>query len=88
MALMTTYSSKGSMKVQLLSSILWNGQHQERGSVLEITYIEAMNLIDRGRAKPYAEPEKPAQNRAVALESSDEQTVTKRKYKKRVISGD
>lgn len=72
------------MKVTLKSPILWDGQHRDAGSVLDIAEIQAYNLIGRDRAVPYVEPAKPATNRAVGLETSDEvQNVVKRAYKKK-----
>lgn len=71
------------MKIQLKSPILWNGEHNEAGSVLDLNDTEAANLIGRGRAVPYTEP-KPAVNRSVGLETSGEtQNVVKRAYKRK-----
>lgn len=72
------------MKVQLKSAILWNGKHNESGSVLDVSETEAYGLIGRGRAVPYSEPAPAASNRSVGLETSDEtQNVLKRAYKRK-----
>jgi hypothetical protein len=76
------------MKVELKSSILWGGQHQEAGSVLDISETDAYNLIGRDRAVPYTPP-KPVEpvNRSVGLEKSDEkQNVVKRAYKRKTAA--
>jgi len=74
------------MKVELLSSIQWDMQHRDAGEVLDISNNDAHWLISRGRAKPYAEPEYPVENRSVALETSDAPKVYKRTYKKKSAS--
>ncbi len=72
------------MKVQLKSAILWNGQHNESGSVLDVSETEAYGLIGRGRAVPYSEPAPVVPNRSVGLETSGEtQNVVKRAYKRK-----
>ena len=72
------------MKVELKSPILWNGKHNEAGTVLDLNETQAYNLIGRGRAVPYAEPAQPAVNRSVGLEASEEtQNVIKRAYKRK-----
>lgn len=72
------------MKVKLTGSVLWNGQHQGPGQVLDLNEVEAHNLVGRGRAVFHVEESKPVENRAVALEASTETTnVVKRAYKRK-----
>jgi len=78
------------MKIKLRSSILWEGQHHDSGSILEVSSTAAYNLISRGRAVKFTETEirdsqagQNAQetNRSVGLETSeDRQGVIKRTY--------
>lgn len=78
------------MKVELTGSILWDGLHRDPGEVLDLSDIDAANLIGRGRAKKYeprVEVEPPIQNRSVGLETSDvEPKVTKRTYKRKTTA--
>jgi len=71
------------MKIRLTSSILWDGYHREAGDVLDLTDVESSNLIGRGRAVPYVEPEKITTNRAIGVEKSEPENVTTRKSYKR-----
>lgn len=74
------------MKIELKSPILWEGQHQAAGSVLDVSETHAYNLIGRGRAVKFVEPApKPATtDRSVGLETSDSQKdVVKRAYKRK-----
>ena len=71
------------MKITLTSSILWGGQHREAGDVLDLTDTEALNLIGRGRAVPYTQPEEITTNRAVGVKKSQPENVTTRKSYKR-----
>ena len=43
------------MKVRLLSSIAWAGEHQEAGRALEVSDADAHWLISRGRAVAWTE---------------------------------
>lgn len=43
------------MKVKLVSSIAWEGQHQEEGRVLDLEDADAHWLINRGRAIEWKE---------------------------------
>ena len=75
------------MKVELLSSILWDGNHRDAGEVLDISETEAWGLIGRGRAKPYDAPAKPIENRAVGIETTTaEPKIVKRSYKKKTTA--
>ena len=71
------------MKVKLTRGILHEKEHYDAGQVLELSNIEAQKLFGMGKAVPYAE-EVVVENRAVALESSDEPVLQKRTYKKKV----
>jgi len=75
------------MKIKLRSSIFWDGKHCEIGEVLDVTGSEAANLIGRGRAIPYSEPEKAATNRAIGLNKSEAEDVTTRKPGKQKAKG-
>ena len=75
------------MKIELLSSILWDGNHRNAGEVIDVSETDAYGLIGRGRAKPYDEPAKPIENRAVGLETTTaEPKVIKRTYKKKTTA--
>jgi hypothetical protein len=71
------------MKVKLTRGILHEKEHYDAGQVLELSAVEAHKLLGMGKAVPYAE-EVVVENRAVALESSDEPVLQKRTYKKKV----
>jgi len=74
------------MKIELKSPILWEGQHQAAGSILDVSETHAYNLIGRGRAVKFAEPApKPTStDRSVGLDTSDGQKdVVKRAYKRK-----
>jgi len=74
------------MKIELKSPILWEGQHQAAGSILDVSETHAYNLIGRGRAVKFAEPAPKPTNtdRSVGLETSDGQKdVVKRAYKRK-----
>jgi len=71
------------MKVKLTRGILHEKEHYDAGQVLELSNIEAQKLFGMGKAVPYAE-EPVIENRAVALESSEEPVLQKRTYKKKV----
>lgn len=71
------------MKITLLSSILWGGDHREAGDVLDLAEIDAQSLIARGRAKVYTEPQQIDTNRALGVNKSTNSTLTKRSYKKK-----
>lgn len=71
------------MKITLTSSILWNGEHREVGDVLDIADGDAANLIGRGRAVPYTEPQEITTNRAIGVKKSQPENVTTRKSYKR-----
>ena len=43
------------MKVKLVSSIAWNGEHQEAGKPLEVSDADGAWLISRGRAVAWTE---------------------------------
>jgi len=43
------------MKVKLVSSIAWNGEHQEAGKALEVSDADGYWLISRGRAVAWTE---------------------------------
>ena len=73
------------MKVELLRSILWFGEHQDAGQVIEISDQDANTLIAYGKAKPYAEPKAPVVNRAVEIETSTVPKTTKRTYRKKTV---
>lgn len=78
------------MKIKLRSSILWEGQHHDSGSILEVSSTAAYNLISRGRAVKFTEADVKSSetgqnaketNRSVGLETSeDRQDVIKRTY--------
>jgi len=77
------------VKVMLRSSILWEKEHRDAGEVIEVSEIDAQWLIGRGRAVPYAEPQKPATNRAVDLETSEQpQKTVKRSWKKKTADSE
>lgn len=53
------------MKVKLVSSIAWKGEHQEAGRPLEVSDADGAWLISRGRAVAWTEAnEVDADNRA------------------------
>ena len=75
------------MKIELSSSILWNGHHRDAGEVLDVSETEAYGLIARGRAKPYDPPAKPIENRAIGIETTTaEPKIVKRTYKKKTTA--
>ena len=43
------------MKVKLLSSIAWGGEHKEAGTVLDISDADGYWLVSRGRAVAWTE---------------------------------
>jgi hypothetical protein len=43
------------MKVKLISSIAWEGQHKEAGTALDVSDADGYWLISRGRATAYTE---------------------------------
>lgn len=43
------------MKIKLLSSIAWEGEHQEAGRALEVSDVDGHWLISRGRAVAWTE---------------------------------
>lgn len=43
------------MKVKLVSSIAWKGEHQEAGTALEVSDADGYWLISRGRAVAWTE---------------------------------
>lgn len=43
------------MKVKLVSSIAWEGQHKEAGTALEVSDADGYWLISRGRAVAWTE---------------------------------
>ncbi|MDR9412422.1 MAG: hypothetical protein RI531_07370 [Haloferacaceae archaeon] len=74
------------MKIELKSPILWDGQHQPAGTILDVSETHAYNLIGRGRAVKFVEPAPNHANtdRSVGLETSDGQKdVVKRAYKRK-----
>jgi len=73
------------MKVELLRAVSWEGVHRDAGEVLDLSDFDAHTLISYGKAKPYAEPEKPIVNRSVELETSTAPKTTKRSYRKKII---
>lgn len=71
------------MKVKLTRAILHEKNHYDAGQVLELSAIDGQKLLGMGKAVPYAD-EPVIENRAVALESSEEPVLQKRTYKKKV----
>ena len=43
------------MKVKLVTSLAWEGEHKEAGKPLEVSDVDAAWLISRGRAVPWAD---------------------------------
>lgn len=73
------------MKVEITSSVHWNGEHRDVGSVIDVKEFDADWLIARGKAVPYAE-RAPLENRAVALQNSAQPVIGKRTWKKKASS--
>lgn len=71
------------MKIKLLSSVLWGGEHREAGDVIEVSDHDGRWLVNRGRAIEYSEPPAIDANRAVGLKKSTPETLTKRRSYKR-----
>ena len=57
------------MKVKLTSSVAIKGEHQEVGTVLDLSDTDAHSLIARGRAIPFSEANEISSNRTVEAES-------------------
>lgn len=76
------------MKIKVTSPIVWNGNHTEAGSVLDVSSTDAHNLIGRGRAVPYSEAKEETKiDRSVGLETSSAPAdVVKRSYKRKPSS--
>lgn len=70
------------MKVMLRSAILWDKEHRDAGEVIEVNDSDASWLMSRGKAVPYAEPEKPVKNRAEEVATTETPKTTKRAWKK------
>jgi len=68
------------MKVKLTSSVAIKGEHQEVGTVLDLSDTDAHSLIARGRAIPFSEANEISSNRTVEAES-----VKKRAPKKKTL---
>lgn len=66
------------MQVKLTSSVAIKGEHQEVGTVLDLSDTDAHSLIARGRAIPFSEANAISANRTVETES-----VKKRAPKKK-----
>lgn len=71
------------MKVRITSAISWDRLHREAGDVLEVSDFEGHWLIARGRAVKYEEPQAIDRNRAVGVQKSETETLTKRRSYKR-----
>jgi len=71
------------MKIKILNAVLWNGEHREVGDVFDVSELDAINLISRGRAVAYSEPAAIDTNRAVGVTKSEPETLTKRRSYKR-----
>lgn len=73
------------MKLKILKTMAWRGQHVEPGTIVECTDAESYQFIGAGTAEAVAdEPVKKRTNRAVGLEESEpKKTVTKRSTKKK-----
>ena len=69
------------MKVKLTSSVAIKGEHQEVGTVLDLSDTDAYSLIARGRAIPFSEANEISSNRAESTES-----VKKRAQKKKTAA--
>jgi hypothetical protein len=69
------------MKVKLTSSVAIKGEHQEVGTVLDLSDTDGYSLIARGRAIPFSEANEISSNRAESTES-----VKKRAPKKKTAA--
>jgi hypothetical protein len=76
------------MKVMLKSAVLWDKEHRDAGEVIEVNDVDASWLMSRGKAVPYAEPEKPVKNRAEEVETSEAPKTTKRAWKKKAAESE
>jgi hypothetical protein len=69
------------MKVEIMSGIVWDGEHRDPGDIIDVKPMEANWLISRGRAK-VADEIAETINRAVAIPTSEQPKLSKRTWKK------